>query len=348
MRQKVILWIGLLLLWGTYQGSFVQADWCSDECRVNRIMSPKSVLETFFCSGCRSRMLNPEPLLYCPVCSKKLGRCEGCGKELPTKEPKNERTEKLSPEQEARIKELVKQLGDEDFQTREKATEDLIKIGEAAEELLTKALQDPDPERRTRVARIIQTIEWEDVKIGLADIKSWYDKSPLIFIGKIETIGKSDGVWCGLIASKQTVTYTIENILKGTCKDKTIDVSFLLISGAKYIDDTPRVKPSVFKAGNRHIVFLVHVKNNGGFIDEKDGVVEKPVKGLISEVKRYKIKELIKQLDNDDWETRESAQEELEKIGQLALPALKEALKTGSAEVRMRAKLLIEKIEKRE
>ena len=53
------------------------------------------------------------------------------------------------------------------------------------------------------------------------------------------------------------------------------------------------------------------------------------------------IEGLIKQLDDDDWATREKAQEKLEDIGPSAESAVKEATQSLSPEVRIRASLIM-------
>ena len=54
------------------------------------------------------------------------------------------------------------------------------------------------------------------------------------------------------------------------------------------------------------------------------------------------IDELIHQLDDDSFEIREQASGELARIGKPALGALQEATKSPSAEVRFRARVIIE------
>ncbi|MBI4833312.1 MAG: HEAT repeat domain-containing protein, partial [Planctomycetes bacterium] len=57
------------------------------------------------------------------------------------------------------IQSLIKQLGDDDWETREKAKEELTKIGEPALELLKQTLKETqEPEVRMRVEWIIKTI----------------------------------------------------------------------------------------------------------------------------------------------------------------------------------------------
>ena len=58
-----------------------------------------------------------------------------------------------------------------------------------------------------------------------------------------------------------------------------------------------------------------------------------------------KIARLIKELGDNEWSVREAASKALVDIGQPALAALKEALKSKDAEVAMRAREAVEKIE---
>lgn len=59
-----------------------------------------------------------------------------------------------------------------------------------------------------------------------------------------------------------------------------------------------------------------------------------------------RISSLIKDLEADNWETREKATDELRKIGEKALPALKEAAESNDPEVAWRAKIIIRSLEK--
>jgi hypothetical protein len=56
-----------------------------------------------------------------------------------------------------------------------------------------------------------------------------------------------------------------------------------------------------------------------------------------------RIPKLIKELDDESFEVRENASAELERLGTLAVPALREALKSPSAEVVKRAEALLDK-----
>ena len=57
-----------------------------------------------------------------------------------------------------RIDELIRQLGSDEFAVREKATEELRKIGKPAEEALRKALAADDPEVRERVRAVLDAL----------------------------------------------------------------------------------------------------------------------------------------------------------------------------------------------
>ncbi len=58
----------------------------------------------------------------------------------------------------AQIEELIKRLGSEEYSVREKASEELRKIGKPALEALRKAAESPDPEVRTRAKSLLQEL----------------------------------------------------------------------------------------------------------------------------------------------------------------------------------------------
>jgi len=61
-------------------------------------------------------------------------------------------------EQKKKIGELVAQLGADEFAVREKATEELRKIGKPAEEALKKAAESEDPEVRSRAKGLLEDL----------------------------------------------------------------------------------------------------------------------------------------------------------------------------------------------
>jgi len=77
---------------------------------------------------------------------------------LPATALAQELVEKPDPVK-ARVEELVKKLGSEDFEERESATEELKKIGEPAAEALRKAAEGEDAEASWRAKDILKAIE---------------------------------------------------------------------------------------------------------------------------------------------------------------------------------------------
>lgn len=62
-------------------------------------------------------------------------------------------------QEDPKVRDLIRQLGSEDFQTRENATLELKKIGRPAEEALRGALSNEDPEVRARARQILEDLE---------------------------------------------------------------------------------------------------------------------------------------------------------------------------------------------
>jgi hypothetical protein len=87
-----------------------------------------------------------------------IGSCAATDKKPDAGTPNNEpRTTK----DEAKIEELIKQLGDEDWKIREEATKELIEIGKPAVFPLIDALDAEDPEIRSRAENILSQLEPE-------------------------------------------------------------------------------------------------------------------------------------------------------------------------------------------
>jgi len=78
--------------------------------------------------------------------------------ETPNSSERSERSPN-STELEAKIEQLIKDLGAEDWQTREAATKALEEIGEPAEPFLKEALPNPDPEVSMRAEKLLRRIE---------------------------------------------------------------------------------------------------------------------------------------------------------------------------------------------
>lgn len=65
----------------------------------------------------------------------------------------------LYPEQQEQVKKAIQDLGDESYETREKASEILIKSGKLSLPFLRPVLKDQDPERVQRAKLAVETIE---------------------------------------------------------------------------------------------------------------------------------------------------------------------------------------------
>jgi hypothetical protein len=71
--------------------------------------------------------------------------------------------------------------------------------------------------------------------------------------------------------------------------------------------------------------------------------LQRHAKAPIGHSVHERIPNLIRDLDSEEYEVREKASSELEKMGQAAHPALRKALETDSLEVRRRASYLLER-----
>jgi hypothetical protein len=70
-----------------------------------------------------------------------------------------EKPEKPSPELLEKIRKLVEQLGDADYQKREDAGKELLKIGGPALDAVREAAKDKDPERAERARELVPKLE---------------------------------------------------------------------------------------------------------------------------------------------------------------------------------------------
>ncbi len=79
----------------------------------------------------------------------------------------------LSTQESENIKKLVKDLGAEDFRTREKATEELIKSGSSAKVELIAASKSKDPEAAFRAKKVLATFK----EVENAKVKPGFDRN---------------------------------------------------------------------------------------------------------------------------------------------------------------------------
>src|SRR5262249_33215785 len=78
------------------------------------------------------------------------------------------RERSLTDADRARLPDVVRRLGDEDFDTREKAAAELVRAGRKALPLLRPAVGDTDPERARRAARCVEEIEGGEDQVRVA------------------------------------------------------------------------------------------------------------------------------------------------------------------------------------
>jgi HEAT repeat protein len=101
---------------------------------------------------------------------------------------------------EKRVDTLIKQLGSDDWQLREKSTDELIEIGAPAKQALTKNLNHPDVEVRERIKKILPLIQWKEVfskRVNrfIAQLKSGKIEDVSLFQDVIGFISKDESVF---------------------------------------------------------------------------------------------------------------------------------------------------------
>ena len=79
----------------------------------------------------------------------------------------------------------------------------------------------------------------------------------LIFVGTITALGTAPTMWSGVAWSTQSVTYTVDSVLKGTYTDSEITVYHLVVDGSRQAADTPGLSSTIFAVNNKLIVFAM-------------------------------------------------------------------------------------------
>lgn len=96
-----------------------------------------------------------------------------------------------------------------------------------------------------------------------------------------------------------------------------------------YIPGANEIEIACIKSGFGVAVYQLEIEKNPQVLTDK---------------LRKRAVELIKQLDDDSWRVRHRAQKELEKIGAVILPILYDHLNQHSLEVKLRIKMVIDKV----
>jgi len=78
-----------------------------------------------------------------------------------------------------------------------------------------------------------------------------------VAIARVVEVHASPGVWCGVVASKQKVTYRIERVVDGKQREGTVDVSHLLVAGSPLVSPhAPLLRPELFYEGAQAVLCL--------------------------------------------------------------------------------------------
>ena len=136
-----------------------------------------------------------------------------------------------------RINELIRQLGGDDWQAREKATEELIEIGPLAKDEIQKALNNPDAEIRERAQKIIPLIQWKEAFI----------KRLNRFISQLRTGKFEDAV-------------LFQDVMMFLGRDES---AFIMLDVLKDANQSPAIRQQIASAlGNNSAVSFKPVINN--------------------------------------------------------------------------------------
>lgn len=95
-----------------------------------------------------------------------------------------------------------------------------------------------------------------------------------IVVAKVGEVHESPGIWCGILATRQEVTYEIiEAVAGGPAKGK-VRVGHLLVSGSALVSkDAPFLRPAVFHPGARFLLCLHRDGDQWIVPDESFGAV---------------------------------------------------------------------------
>jgi len=104
----------------------------------------------------------------------------------------------------------------------------------------------------------------QDLNDHSAEIQQNSDNAELVFVGAITAVGTAPGFWSGIAMSTQPVTYTVDEVLKGTYTESEITINHLVVDGTRQAaSDEAGLNTSIFAAGGRLIVFA---KQNTGYV----------------------------------------------------------------------------------
>ena len=246
----------------------------------------------------------------------------------------------------ARIAELIAQLGSEEYTEREKAQQELVKIGAHAIAALEKATSDGDPERGARARAALRQIK--DNALTKRLVGAWRDRmnpGKLIFRpdgrfemkrGQLLTSGRwwvSEGLLIStdLLGPYGTTMGGVYKVHIHKLDDKALE---LHTTGGPNLS----IGISLYERADGHLS-----GGRGEPASSDEPRPRPPAEGAKGETDK-RIAELIARLGGETFKDREAAQRGLVKIGTPAVPALQEAAVSGDPERAIRARQALEQI----
>ncbi len=89
-----------------------------------------------------------------------------------------------------------------------------------------------------------------------AQIQANADSAQIVAVVTVTSLGTAPAFWSGIAASTQPVTYTVDQVLKGTYTEASLVLNHLLVEGSRQAAAAPGLNPELFAAGAKLIVFF--------------------------------------------------------------------------------------------
>lgn len=77
----------------------------------------------------------------------------------------------------------------------------------------------------------------------------------IVMVGTITAVGTAPEFWSGIAMSTQTVSYTVDSVLKGTYTETSLTINHILVDGTRQAADAPGLDATIFAEGAQLIVF---------------------------------------------------------------------------------------------
>jgi hypothetical protein len=94
-----------------------------------------------------------------------------------------------------------------------------------------------------------------------------------VVLARVGAVHESPGIWCGVLVTRQDVTWRIERLVAGTCDASELRIGHLLVAGSALVSaDAPFLDPARIAVGARALLCL---RTDGGapaVLDEDYGV----------------------------------------------------------------------------